>query len=251
MKKTLYEILGLVPGATDAEIQAAYQHLSQRLESGESRLDHAEASFQLSLLKQAYWTLSDNMRRSAYDATLATPLATPPIEPPDLEVRITSKSRLVPARLLVSVIGGLFALGILIQLAFSAMNHNRALRDGNGVSLADKKVALQDYEMTNGASSPSEIAAIQIREEEERLKAEERRQEYARKESERKQEQELEESRRYAARVSQDLQSAEERASREAEYARMRGEEEERAKREQEQYRQEEQRRMWQRQLRN
>lgn len=251
MKKTLYEILGVAPGATDAEIQAVYLRLSQWLESGESGLDHAEASFQLSLIKQAYWTLSDNMRRSAYDAALAAPQTTPQIELPDLKVRITGKPRLVPARLLLSVIGGLFALGILIQIAFSAMNHNRAPRDENGVSLAEKKVALKEYEMTNGASSPGEIAAIQIREEEERLKAEERRQEYARKEAERRQEQELEESRRYAARVSQDLQSAEERARREAEYAKMRAEEEERARREQEQYRQEEQRRMWQRQLRN
>lgn len=251
MKKTLYEILGVAPGATDAAIQAAYQRLSQRLESGESGLDHAEASFQLSVLKQAYWTLSDNMRRAAYDATLAMTPATPQVELPELEVRVTSKSRLVPTRLLVSAIGGLFALGLLMQIAFSAMNHNRELRDENGVSLAEKKVALKDYEMTNGASTPDEIAAIQIHEEEERLKAEERRQEYTRQEAERKQERELEESRRYAARVSQDLQSAEERARREAEYAQMRAEEEERVKREQEQYRQEEQRRAWQRQLRN
>ncbi len=251
MKKTLYEILGVTPGATDAEIQAVYQRLLQRLESGDSGLDYAETNFQLSLIKQAYWTLSDNMRRSAYDAALAAPLDTPTIDPPDLKIRISNKSRLVPTRLLVTVIGGLFALGIFIQIAFSAMNHNRALGDGNGASLAEKKVALKEYEMTNGTSSPSEIAAIRIREEEARLKAEERRQEFANREAERRQARELEESRRYAARVSHELQAAEEQASREAEYARKRAEEEERIKREKEQYRQEEQRRKWQRQLQN
>ncbi|MDZ7656974.1 MAG: DnaJ domain-containing protein [Sulfurimicrobium sp.] len=251
MKKTLYEILGVTSGATDADIQAAYQRLLQRLESGDSGLDYAEANFQLSLIKQAYWTLSDNMRRSAYDATLAVPLDAPLMDAPDLKIRISNKSRLVPSRLLVTVIGGLFALGIFIQIAFSAMNHNRVLRDGDSASLADKKVALKEYEMTNGTSSPSEIAAIQIREEEARQKADERRQEYANREAERRQARELEESRRYAARVSQDLHTAEERASREAEYARQRAEEEERIKREKEQYRQEEQRRKWQRQLQN
>ncbi|MFH1493189.1 MAG: DnaJ domain-containing protein [Pseudomonadota bacterium] len=251
MKKTLYEILGVAPVATDAEIQKAYHYLLQRLESGESGLDYAESSFQLSLVKQAYWTLSDNMRRSAYDATLEVPPAIPLIEIPELEVRVSNKSRLVPTRLLVSVIGGLFALGILIQIAFSAMSHNPALRDANGVSLAEKKVALEEYEMTNGSASPSEIAAAQIRQEEERLRAEERRQDYANREAERKQARELEESRQYAARVSQELRSAEEQARREAEYAKTRAEEEERAKREKERYRQEEQRRMWQRQLQN
>lgn len=244
MKKTLYEILGVLPGATDAEIREAYQRLLQRLESGESGLDHAEASFQFSLVKQAYWTLSDNMRRSAYDATLAAPQ----IAPPDFEVRISNKSRLVPTRLLVSVIGGLFALGVLTQIAFSVMNHNRA---NNAASLAEKKLALKEYEMTNGVSSPSEIAALGIREEEERQKAEERRQEYARKEAERRQEQELKDNRRYADHVSRDLQAAEERARREAEYEKTRSENEERARREEEQRRQEEQRRIWQRQLKN
>lgn len=251
MKKTLYEILGVTPSATDADIKAAYQRLLQRLESGDSGLDYAEANFQLSLAKQAYWTLSDNMRRSAYDATLAMPLDMPLIEPPDLKIRISNKSRLVPPRLLVSVIGGLFALGILIQIAFSAMSHNPALKDENGVSLTEKKVALKEYEMTHGASSPSEIAATQIREEEARLKAEERREAYAREAAERRQNRELEESRRYAARVSQDLQAAEEQVRREAEYARKRAEEEERISREKEEYRQEEQRRKWQRQLQN
>ncbi|MBZ0104311.1 MAG: DnaJ domain-containing protein [Sulfuricella denitrificans] len=245
MKKTLYEILGVSPGATEAEIRSVYPLLRQWLESGESGLDHAEASFRLNLIKEAYWTLSDNMRRSAYDASLAMPLP----EVPELKVRVSNKSRLVPTRLLVSVIGGLFALGILIQIAFSAMNHNRALNDSHGVSLAEKKVALEEYKMTTGASSPDEIAATRIREEEERLKSEKRRREYASMEEERRQARELEDNRRYAARVSQELQSAEERARQEAEYAAMRTEEEERAKREKEKYRQEEQRRMWQRQL--
>lgn len=245
MKKNLYEILGVAPGATDAEIRSVYPLLRQWLESGESGLDHAEASLRLNLVKEAYWTLSDNIRRSAYDASLATPL----VEPPDFKVRVRNKSRLVPTRLLVSVIGGLFALGILIQIAFSAMNHNRIPKDDNGVSLAEKKVALEEYKLTTGASSPDEIAAVQIREEEARMKAREERREHENREAERKQARELEENRRYAASVSQDLQYAEAQARQEAEYATMRAAEEERAKLEKERYRQEEQRRMWQRQL--
>lgn len=249
MKKTLYEILEVSPDATDADIRDAYQRLSQRLESGESGLDHAEASFQLTLLKQAFWTLSDNMQRLAYDASLAKPAIEPrEVEVREVEVRVRNKSRLVPARILVSVIGGLFALGILTQIAYSVMSHNRG---PGAASLAEKKVVLKEFEMVYGVSSPDEIAAVRIREEQERAKAETRRQEYASKEAARQQERELRQNRYYAEQVSRELRLAEEQAQREAEYEKRKAEERELARRQEEQYRQEEQRRRWQQQIKN
>lgn len=252
MKKTLYDILELSQEATPADIQHAYQRLSQALESGESGLDHTEANFQLNLAKQAHWTLSDFTRRQAYDATLAAQhIETPDIEIPELAIKIANQSPLVPTRILVKVIGSLFALVILLQLAFSILSQSHDMRDASGVSLAEKKVAVKEFEMTNGTTSPDEIAAYRLREDEALSGEEERRQARAQQEADRKQAEELAESRRYAEQVSNNLRMEEEHAQRQAEYQKKRAEQEELMKREAQQRRQEEQKREWLRQLKN
>lgn len=244
MKRTFYDILGVARTASDEEIEAAFRQGLLRLESDGSGLNHGDAALASNLLKQAYWTLSDNMRRAAYDASLAAPIP----DMPEIKVRVRREPRLVPGRLLVTTIGGLLAFIILSQLALSFVNRERAI---DAAALAQKKTEFREYEMSNGVSSPGEIAAHARREEERRQEADRRREEDARRELEHRQARELDESRRYAASVSRDLRDAEEQARRAAEYEKARAEEEERARREREQYRQDEQRRMWQRQLKN
>ncbi|MDP2828096.1 MAG: DnaJ domain-containing protein [Sulfuricellaceae bacterium] len=238
MKKTLYEILGVSPSASDIEIQNAYKNLTQKLESGTSGLDSTEANFQLNLAKQAFWTLSDNMQRAAYDARLAKPV----IETPDIEIlleRKTRKSGNFSPRLLKSVIGGLIALGVTFQVV------NSTLSRSGSQEMAEKKVALKEYELTYGTTSPSEIAAIQAREKEEQEQNEKMRETRKLEEEARKRDRQIEESRRYASDVSSDLQRSEERAERNAEYEKRRAEEIERAKLAQEQYKKDQQQRSW------
>lgn len=237
-KKTLYEILGVRPDASDAEIQRAYKTLVEKLESGASGLDPAEVNFQLNLAKQAVWTLSDNMQRAAYDARLAKPV----IERPDIEVlleRKPGKSGNFSPRLLKSAIGGLIALAVTLQIAYSSLNRSSSME------MAEKKVVVKEYEMTYGTTSPSEIAAIQAREESERAENEKLREKRVLEEEARKRERQIEESRRYASDISRDLQRSEERAERNAEYEKRRAEEIERAKQAQEQYKIEQQQRSW------
>jgi serine protease Do len=66
-KRNLYEILGVAPEASDAEIRRAYNQLRDALERAVPQ-DASEAA----LLRSAYETLSNPARRAAYDAALVT-----------------------------------------------------------------------------------------------------------------------------------------------------------------------------------
>lgn len=72
-KKTMYEILDVLPNASYAEIKEAHQRLSDKLQLNESGLSPEDLDFQLKLLKVAFHTLSTPMSRDAYDAQLAPP----------------------------------------------------------------------------------------------------------------------------------------------------------------------------------
>lgn len=244
MKKTLYGILGVRPNASDPEINEAYRKLSEHFRSGDHGLDPAEATLQLNLVEQAYWTLSDNMRRAAYDASLTATL----IPAPEVRVeRVRSSPRLVPPRVILSVIGGLLVVGVLIQIMFSM-----AYRGATGetrANLAQKKTALKEYEQTYGVSSPAEIGAMELRQKEEKERRQAELKERQRAQSEREEARELAEQRRYADRVSRDLRWEEEREQERTERERARAEEEERMRAENEKQRAEEQRRKWRMQL--
>jgi curved DNA-binding protein CbpA len=61
-----YEILGLQPDATDAQIRVAYRRRALRTHPDKNRGDpRATENFQI--LQAAYFTLSDPDRRSEYD----------------------------------------------------------------------------------------------------------------------------------------------------------------------------------------
>ncbi|HUF19292.1 MAG TPA: DnaJ domain-containing protein [Burkholderiales bacterium] len=72
MKKTLYEILGVDPGASMEEIAAAYKQRLQELSVATIRDPN-----KLVILNQARDILSDATHRAAYDASLAAPAASP------------------------------------------------------------------------------------------------------------------------------------------------------------------------------
>jgi hypothetical protein len=67
---TLYEVLGLPPGADGAQIKAAYRELARRLHPDVNDGDAASAG-RLAEVNHAYEILSDQRARSAYDHALA------------------------------------------------------------------------------------------------------------------------------------------------------------------------------------
>jgi len=87
-KKTLYEVLGVAPSASPAEIKAAYQHATQKLEAENTGLNAASIELELKLVKMAFQTLGNQKSRQAYDSRLNPPaaraVAAPHAVPPPL-----------------------------------------------------------------------------------------------------------------------------------------------------------------------
>lgn len=238
MKKNFYEELELDVSASAEDIQAAYERLLSYLTSGGHGLTQEEARRQINRLNHAYWTLSDQTRRSGYDAALASADS-------DIQFAVEIReTRWTPQKILLIIIGSLIAIGMAIQITFTLYSYYRA------------RQLMENPESFAETRNQSEFSEAQEEErrrqaEENRLAEEERRMERERQEAERKQERELEENRRYAAQVSSDLHRAEERAKREAEYEQRRTEQEERMRQEAERRRIEQQKYMWQQQLRH
>lgn len=67
--RTLYEVLGLAPGADEAQIKAAYRDLARQLHPDVSDSDAASTD-RLAEINHAYEVLSDHRARSAYDHAL-------------------------------------------------------------------------------------------------------------------------------------------------------------------------------------
>ncbi|WP_179954410.1 J domain-containing protein [Sulfuriferula nivalis] len=70
-KKTLYEILGVSPNASDSEIKTAYQNLSKNLQSAKNDTNRDDVDLKLKVINVAFNTLSITRTRDAYDARLA------------------------------------------------------------------------------------------------------------------------------------------------------------------------------------
>ncbi|MFN0038913.1 MAG: DnaJ domain-containing protein [Burkholderiales bacterium] len=78
MKKTLYQILGVEPNASEAEIAAAYAKRMREL-----KVETMQDPNKLVVVQQAKEILLDPTQRAGYDASIALPLApaSSPIEP--------------------------------------------------------------------------------------------------------------------------------------------------------------------------
>ncbi|KAB2965476.1 DnaJ domain-containing protein [Zoogloea sp.] len=234
-RTTLYDLLGLTPEASEADIHAAHVRLFNHYKSGTHGLQPMDAENQIKVIKEAYWILSDPGRRDAYDASLAAPVPPASDLPPvtgsvPLKVEIADV-KWTPGRIMLSIIGGLMIIGMSIQIFFSVFAFKQAGRVASGEAAAEaqERVMAAEKRQMYGTLDDKEIAAQEAREAEERAesrrRAEEQRLEYARKEEERKREWALREREQYADRVSSDLERAEQSARQKAEWEKRQKEE--------------------------
>src|SRR5438045_9532907 len=75
-ERDYYEVLGLSPDSTAADIKLAYRRLVKRVHPDAGRADDATQAFRD--VHEAYETLSDPQRRLAYDSEHAAQLAMRP-----------------------------------------------------------------------------------------------------------------------------------------------------------------------------
>lgn len=215
-KKTLYEILGVLPSASYSEIQAAYQKLSQKIQSKESGLSLEEIDFRMKVINLAVDTLSVNSSRATYDAKLG--LGNAPANnfvPVKVEVAIEGNHK-SPLRIILTIIAGLMAVGMVIQVAFMSLAYRNAAHQLDGVervsgaaSKAEEKVILQEYYQEHGVRAGSKIEAELLDAEDRRRANEQREKNYAKQEQDRKYKQFIEDSKRVGDQVSEDLRRAE------------------------------------------
>lgn len=66
-RKNYYEVLGLKPNATDAEIDNAYKKLSAQWHPDKNTANRREAETKFHEVSEAYDVLSNKNRRSHYD----------------------------------------------------------------------------------------------------------------------------------------------------------------------------------------
>lgn len=240
-RTTLYDLLGLPPTATAADIHAAHLRLVHHYQSGPHGMDQTDADNQIKVVKEACWVLSDPGRRAAYDASLApTQPELPPgldtpagVLPVDLPPRRVVKPR-SPLRTMLTVIGGLLAVGVGVQILMSlfAVRQMTQIDNGEAMSAAHARAAAAERRQIYGDLTDDEIAR-QATEERRRREAyqqaeAERRAEYERHEAERRHEMALAERKQYADQITNSVQRAEEDARRKAEWERQQREARER-----------------------
>jgi curved DNA-binding protein CbpA len=75
-KKSFYEILGVRPDATVADIRRAYQLKIEQLKANEAHMGQEDYDFELKVLNMAFGTLTDVQARSIYDTRLAAVVRT-------------------------------------------------------------------------------------------------------------------------------------------------------------------------------
>jgi hypothetical protein len=79
---TFYDLLGVSPQATPAEIEGAYRALLIKVHPDISRLDNLDTHRLMAAVNEAWLTLKDPDKRTAYDESLTDPTKKPPSQIP-------------------------------------------------------------------------------------------------------------------------------------------------------------------------
>lgn len=254
-KKNMYEVLGVAPTATLAEIKAAHRRLSLAVMSGKQGLSREDIEFQLKLLDMALGTLSDPATRDAYDAKLALPVVSVPynialpvrtvadsqvadetatplaaavvdsyktamatIEGHKLEIQAVSSTVSASAtalRAILRIVAGLLVLGFALKMGQMALAARKPATPSVHVARAEEMLIIQQYYKKYGVRPASRAEADLLEREHRRKENEERQVQFEKDKAEMEQHRFDEEAREIGDRVHDNLVHAEEQARRE------------------------------------
>lgn len=251
-KKNMYEVLGVAPTATLAEIKAAHRRLSLAVMSGKQGLSREDVEFQLKLLDMALGTLTDPATRDAYDAKLALPVVSVPynlalpvrtvadsqvadekatplaaavvdsyqtamatIEGHKLEIQAVSSTVSASARALraiLRIVAGLLVLGFALKMGQMALAARRPVTPSVHVARAEEMLIIQQYYKKYGVRPASRAEAELLEREHRRKENEESQVQFEKDKAEMEQRRFEEEAREIGERVHDNLVRAEEQA---------------------------------------
>jgi hypothetical protein len=273
-KKTMYEILGISPTASQAEIKAAHERLSIEVMSGSSGLDREDCNFRLNLLDVALHTLSTPVLRDAYDAQLASANAPAKVALPaksslvavgdqatalkiaaaiedNYKIAVAAASPQFPIETVSSAVGAstravgtlirviivLVIMGLLLKAGLTLAAFRRPEIPPSAIALAEEKLIIQQYYQKYGVRPASKEEAIFLEEERRRRENEQHEAEFERKKTEEEYHRFIEESRNEGDRIHRNLVREEERLHYEEMQRQRELDEEKRMKEEEEQER--------------
>jgi hypothetical protein len=248
-KQTMYEILGVLPTASHAEIKAAHRRLSLEVMTGKLGLSREDCEFRLKLLDMALDTFSDQASRDAYDAKLASSpvpsnaafpvrVASSPAEEvralelvaavegkrttalvgyDDRKLQLQAVSSTVSAagrslRTILRIIAGLLVLGFVLKMGQMAMASRHDGHRSKEIARAEEMLVIQQYYKKHGVRPASRAEAEFLEQENRRKENELRRVEFEKARQDSELRSFVQESREIGQRVHEDLVYAEEQA---------------------------------------
>lgn len=286
-KPNLYELLGVSPHVSVAEVQAAYRRCAHTLEATRGSLPPEQFADRSQLLRLALSTLTDPVTRQGYDQKLivlalsvssgnaaradalalradALALRADAIQTrADVEPQTVAVARLLASGTLKTVSYVTRAIGVLVIVGFGSFMLTRCNGDSSEArravldAKAQEKTLLQEYYNTHGVR-PANMAELELLNAERRRRDNQARAETQDRNKEQREQRSFEEeSRRRGREVSERLRMDEERQQMQIVRDRERAEDlmarkrsEQRAREDAEQWRNEREREMWRETLR-
>ena len=146
MSRSHYEVLGVLPSASQDEIRVAYRMRAREVHPDTAAGKRSDASIQMAHIAEAWRVLSDTSLRTAYDAERVRGYSQPVAEPQEQFFNVPVQRASFPWRMIVFAAGGLIAL-VLVLNALSGpavpLGPDGLLQAGSCVVVNENQLAVE------------------------------------------------------------------------------------------------------------
>jgi molecular chaperone DnaJ len=115
MSRSHYEVLGVLPSASQDEIRVAYRMRAREVHPDTAAGKRSDASMQMAHIAEAWRVLSDTALRRAYDAAQSRGYSQPIAEPKEEFFNVPVQRASFPWRMVGLTAGGLIALVLVLN----------------------------------------------------------------------------------------------------------------------------------------
>lgn len=115
MSRSHYEVLGVLPSASQDEIRVAYRMRAREVHPDTAAGKRSDASIQMAQIAEAWRVLSDTALRRAYDSEHSREYTQPITDPKEQFFTVPVQRALFPWRMVGLTAGGLIALVLVLN----------------------------------------------------------------------------------------------------------------------------------------